>query len=65
MQDLVRPMEPLEEVALGLGKVGHDSMQEERGLVEQAFRRLDVLEHHALGHDREPRFLVRRTAPCR
>ena len=48
-QHLVRAVQPLEHLPLGLRQVGDDAVQEERGLVEQPLRRLHVLEHDALG----------------
>ena len=56
-QDLIRSMEPFEELLLGLGKIGDDPVQEERRFVKQPLRGLDVLEDDALGGGPQPFFL--------
>ena len=64
-QHLVRAVQPLEQLLLGFGQIGHDAVQEQRRLVEQPLGRLHVLEHDALGHGLEPRLLLGASAPCR
>ena len=48
-QRIVGPVQAVEHFLLGLGQVGDHAMQEERGLVEQALGRFDVLDHDAAG----------------
>ena len=64
-QHFVRAVQPLEHLPLRFRQVGDHAVEEQRGFVEQALGRLHVLEHDALGHALEPRFLLARTAPCR
>ena len=58
VQDLVGAVQPLEQLLFFHRQVGHDAMEEQRGLVQQPLGRLDVLEDDALGHGLEPHFIV-------
>ena len=49
-EDLVGAVQPLEHRLLLGRQIGDHPVQEERRLVEQPLRRLDVLEDDALGH---------------
>ena len=58
MEDLVGAVQPLEHHLLFLGQIGDDAVEEERGLVQEPFGRLDVLQDDALGHGLEPDLIV-------
>ena len=49
-QVLVRAGQPLEHSLLFGRQIGHHPVQEQRGFVEQALRRLDAFDHDAAGH---------------
>ena len=49
-QHIVRAVQTFEQMLLRLRQLRDDAMKEQRGFVEQSLRRLNVLEHDALGH---------------
>ena len=51
-------MQPFEHSLLLRRQIGDDAVQEERGLVQQSLRRLDVFQDDALGHRLESRLLI-------
>ena len=57
-QHVVRPMQPLEHLALRFGQVRHDAVQEQRRLVEEPLWGLHVLEHDALRDTPQSCFLA-------
>ena len=59
-QVLVGPVQSLERVALGLGQVGHHTVQEQRGFVEQTVRRFHALDDDAARQHAQARVLIRR-----
>ena len=61
----VRAVQPFEHPSFLFGKIGHDAMQEQRGLVQQPVRRFDTLDDDASRKRLEPRVLLDATAPCR